>query len=123
MVDGVESLSALGGCRRLFRHCCTLNSTGWATPTPGVRARRMQACVLTSEKRERGGYEVGIKLKYAAMTGIRVGDQFAVGEPACKITRVFDWHHQVVFSIGDKHRLLDDREIGGCFLAPGAQGL
>ena len=45
VVDGVESLSALGGCRRLFRHCCTLNSTGWATPTPGVRARRMQACV------------------------------------------------------------------------------
>ena len=79
--------------------------------------------MLTSQKLERGGYEVGIKLKYAAMTGVRVDDQLAVGEPACKITRVLDRNHQVVFSIGDKHRLLDDREIGGCFLAPGAQGL
>jgi len=61
-------------------------------------------------------HEIGIKLEYAAMTGIGINDQCAVRKPPRQIARVDRRDHPVIVPIHDEHWLRDHGQVSWLFL-------
>jgi hypothetical protein len=72
-----------------------------------VGAARGFGSLRTCKEFERLGHEVGMKLEYRPMSGIRIDDEIAVRETSRQIVGAAAWNHTVAVAIGDKHGLMD----------------
>src|SRR3954466_15603405 len=79
--------------------------------------------VPRSEELEGPLDEVLVELEHAAVPGVGVDEELAVGESSVEVDGVLGRHHPVALAVEDEHRLVDAREVRGLLLGPSVDGL
>src|SRR3954466_4659137 len=80
--------------------------------------------VPRSEELEGPLDEVLVELEHAAVPGVGVDDELAVGQSSVEVDGVRGGgHHPVAVAVHDEHRLADAREVGGLLLTPSVMAL
>jgi hypothetical protein len=82
----------------------SIGSIGIAGPMDSPRA-------LPLQESESLFNELSVKLEDAAVPGVGVDHQVAVGQAPGQVDRVLGGHHPVALAVGDEHGLVDDREV------------
>src|SRR3954469_24961359 len=67
--------------------------------------------------------EVLVELEHAAVPGVGVDDELAVGESLVEVERVLGGHHPVALAVHEEYRLVDAREVRRRLLTPSVDGL
>src|SRR5215204_5077428 len=77
---------------------------------------------MMSEKLESPLDEVLVELEYAAVCGVGIDDELAVGESSVEVDGVLGGHHLVAVTVHHEHRLVDAREVRWRLLTPLVDG-
>ena len=77
---------------------------------------------LLSQKRQCLGDKILMKLKYTAVSRIRINHQRAVGQAFGEVIRIDGRNHAVTLAIGDEYGLFDHLKVGRCLAAPRFEG-
>ena len=113
------SEDAVAGTAR-FRHDHPLRKPSEEHRNPRQGLAQPRAC---SEELESALDEVLVELEDAAVAGVWVDDELAVGESSVQVDGVLGGHHLVVVTVGDEDRLVDGREVRGLLQSPAVDGL
>lgn len=98
-------------------------ATRAAQPNVGITRRGAAEPTSAGEELQRVWDELLVVLEDAAVPGIGIDLDLAVGQALGQVEAVGGGHHSVVVSVGDEDGLLDGRQVGRLLYTPGVDSL